>query len=217
MLVDDRLAAHGEIAWLDPAGQVIREARFSADSRAEYWQVFLLQADARPWLLFSPAGADNQPDLYYRLDESTPWEAPVSNVQSLGPNALGVAEPARFDAATVSSDWQVTLLAPSNRPSSAAELAQLQIAYTGGAPQPNRLMSCLSEASFQDVARGRVIRSDIYRFLPFQVYNRVTCLLSGGMFRGWLGVLPAGTGEQTIFRFNPPRPVVSGERLFAFP
>lgn len=217
MLVDDRLAAHQEVAWLDLEGRVIKEVLFSADSPAEYWQVFLLEADARPWLLFSPAGADNQPDLYYRLDESTLWEAPVSSAPALAPNALGVAEPARFGETTVSSDWQVTLLDPANRPASASELAQLQIAYTGGAPQPNRLMTCLSEASFQDVAGGRVIRSDIYRFLPFQVYHRVTCLLPGGVFRGWLGVLPAGTGQQTIFRFNPPSPVVSGERLFAFP
>ncbi|MBE2201660.1 MAG: PD40 domain-containing protein [Anaerolinea sp.] len=217
LLIDDRLAAHGEIAWLDAAGQVIKELRYSADDPADHWQFFILEADAQPWLLFAPAGADNLLDLYYRLDEAD-WNPPPAATVPLPPNNIGVAEAARVGETAVSPDWQLTLLEANSvaRWASAPELVLLQIGYTGAAPKENRLLTCVGSHLFQDAASGLVVQSDHYRSLPFQNFSRITCLLPGGQFRGWLAALPEYGEETAVFRFNPPRSVMFGERLFAF-
>ncbi len=217
LLLDDRLAAHGEFAWLDGAGQVITELAYGADAPAEYWQLFVLEAEAQPWLLFAPAGADNLPDLYYRLAETAVWEAPTAVTNPLPSNNIGVSEAAGVGETAVSVDWQVTLLDPMERPSLAAELVLVQLGYSGAAPKENRLLTCVGDYSFQDVASGMVVRNDLYKSLSFHNFSRVVCLLPGGQFRGWLAVLPGEAGETAVFRFNPPRPVFFGERLFTFP
>ncbi|MFO7536849.1 MAG: hypothetical protein R6X32_02180 [Chloroflexota bacterium] len=216
LLLDDRLVAHGEFAWLDDAGQVITELTYSADAPEEYWQLFILEADPQPWLLLAPAGADNLPDLYYRLDEAE-WHSPTAVTNPLPTNNIGISEAAVVGETAVSSDWQITLLAPVERPSPTAELVQVQLGYTGAAPQENRLLTCVGDYSFQDAASGLVVLSDPYKSLPFSNFSRAVCLLPGGQFRGWLAVLPGESGETAVFRFNPPRPVPFGERLFTFP
>lgn len=217
LLLDDRLAAHGEIAWLSGDGQFLRELPYSADAPTEYWQLFLLETEARPWLLFMGSQADNLPDLYLRLDDEA-WRSPPALVTPLSPNNIGVAEAAAVGETAVSAEWQLALLAPEAalRPSAAPELALLQIGYTGGPPRENRLLTCLEPRSFQSAAGGRVVQSDIYKTLPFANFARTVCLLPGGQFRGWLAVLPEYGEETSVFRFNPPRPIPLGERLLAF-
>lgn len=218
LLLDDRLAAQGEAAWLDAQGQAIQELRYSADAPSEYWQLFILEEGARPWLLVAPGGADNLPDLYYRLDETAEWVEPASTVSPVPANTVGVATPAGIGEMAVSDDWQITLLAPDAavRPASAPELALVEIAYTGDALSADRLLICLGSDTFQDVAGSRVVRSEIIRPLPFQHFNRTVCFLPGGKLRGWLAVVSPSPQEPAVFRFNPPRPLPAGERLFTF-
>ena len=70
-MVDTQLVAHQELLWLNAEGQEITELAYSAETPADYWQVFAVAQDAVPWLLFASAGiADNRPDLYFRVDEN---------------------------------------------------------------------------------------------------------------------------------------------------
>lgn len=182
LLLDDRLAAHAELGWLDDAGRPLRDLRYSADEPAEHWQLFVPEADARPWRLVDPAGADNLPDLYYRLDASSDWAAPEPAVQPLPANAAGVAQPAEVGVTAVSDAWQITVLVtePTARPAPASELALVQIGYSGEPPAANRLLTCLQRDSFQDVAGSRVLRHVQFGPLPFQHLDRAVCLLPGG-------------------------------------
>ncbi|MAU00560.1 MAG: hypothetical protein CL608_25735 [Anaerolineaceae bacterium] len=214
LLLDDRLAAHGEVAWLDTTGAVLQELPYSAEEPATYWQLFILEVGARPWLLVSPARADNQPDLYYQLTAEDGGSAPPPAVKSLPVNEVGVAEAAVVGQTAVSSAWQMTLLDPAERPAANPGLVLVQIGYTAPPPGTDRLLTCLPREPFQGAAGSQVVDSDSLGSLPFQNFARPVCFLPGGEFRGWLLVMPAVGEETAVFRFTPPHPVPFGERLF---
>ena len=216
LLLDDRLVAHGEVAWLDTAGAVLPELPYSAEEPATYWQLFILEADARPWLLVSPARADNQPDIYYRLTAEDNDAAPPSPVVSLPVNEVGVAEAAVGGETAVSAAWQITLLAPAERPAANPDLVLVQIGFTGAPSSTERLLTCLQREPFQSTAGSQVVESTALGALPWQNFARPVCFLPGGEFRGWLTVMPEVGEETAVFGFYPPYPVPFGERLFTF-
>ena len=204
-LVDTQLVAHQEILWLNADGQAISELEYSADAPADYWQVFAVAEDAKPWLLFASAGiADNVPDLYFRLDDAPEWIKPTG-AEPLPANTVGVAEPAGVGETAVSADWQITLL-----DSSASELnnvnnnlVKVQIIYTGPAPSADRLFTCISYKNVGGIGTTQIDQRGNYPSQPFQSLYHEPCLLPGAVYEGWITAV-ADEGESVTLRFTPP-------------